>query len=302
VSITNVNQLTGDRLLLLDGAMGTQLINSGLAPGESPESLNLSKPEVVEAVHTQYLQAGSDVILTNTFGGNRNRLALHGLEEQVEEINAAAVRVARKAALNFDAKIAGSIGPLGGLLAPLGSITPQEAHDAFSEQAGGLASNPGPHAAADSIDLFWIETMSSLDEALLALQACQKISSIPAAVTMSFDTNRHTMMGVSPTQAVETLVEAGAVAVGLNCGQSLEDNEAVISQMAHAAKDVALIAKPNAGIPQWHDGDLHYSGTTTVMVDFFRRFADLGVKLIGGCCGTTPQHIAAMRQAWPKAN
>ncbi|MDP7066587.1 MAG: homocysteine S-methyltransferase family protein [Acidimicrobiales bacterium] len=283
--------------LVIDGAMGTQLFSRGLLPGSPPEQLNLENPEIVEAVHTEYLRVGSDIILTNTFGGTRQRLALHGLEDKVYEINSAAARIARRSALKFDALVAGSIGPLGQLLDPLGPLSAVEARDAFREQIIGLTTDSQGQRSDNSVDLLWIETMSSLEEATIALEACCELSDLPVAVTMSFDTNRHTMMGVSPAAAVTALLAAGASAVGLNCGNSLADNEVAIREMREAAPDATLIAKPNAGIPEWKGAELTYSATPVLMAEFACRLQHLGVRLIGGCCGSTPDHILAMRSA-----
>ena len=289
--------LTQQQLLLLDGAMGTQLFDRGLSPGDPPEMLNLVDPDIVRSVHNEYLSVGSDIILTNTFGGNRHRLALHALDDKVHEINDAAVRIAKQAALKFGALVAGSLGPLGALLAPLGPVSAEEALDAFKEQVDGLTAGTGDRDGNSAIDLLWIETMSSLDEATIAIDACRELSALPVAVTMSFDTNRHTMMGVSPANAVKALLDAGASAVGVNCGNSLDDNEAAITQMREADPEALLIVKSNAGIPEWQGAKLSYSATPELMADFTRRLQDLGVQLLGGCCGTTPEHISAMGSA-----
>ena len=293
--------LMQQQLLLLDGAMGTQLFDRGLPPGDPPELLNLVDPDTVQTVHNEYLRAGSDIILTNTFGGNRHRLALHDLEDKVHEINDTAVRIAKQAALKFEALVAGSIGPLGVLLAPLGPMPAEAALYAFEEQVDGLTAGTRSRDANSSIDLLWIETMSCLDEAAIAIDACRQLSELPVAITMSFDTNCHTMMGVSPANAAKALLDAGASAVGVNCGNSLDDNEAVIAQMREAAPEATLIAKSNAGIPEWQGAKLSYSATPALMADFTRRLRDLGVQLVGGCCGTTPEHIAAMRSALREA-
>ena len=289
--------LTQQQLLFLDGAMGTQLFDRGLSPGDPPEMLNLVDPDIVRSVHNEYLSVGSDIILTNTFGGNRHRLALHALDDKVHEINDAAVRIAKQAALKFGALVAGSLGPLGALLAPLGPGSAEEALDAFKEQVDGLTAGTRDRDPNSSIDLLWIETMSSLDEATIAIDACRELSALPVAVTMSFDTNRHTMMGVSPANAVKALLDAGASAVGVNCGNSLDDNEAAITQMREADPEALLIVKSNAGIPEWQGAKLSYSATPELMADFTRRLQDLGVQLLGGCCGTTPEHISAMGSA-----
>ena len=259
--------------------------------------LNLVDPDIVRSVHNEYLSVGSDIILTNTFGGNRHRLALHALDDKVHEINDAAVRIAKQAALKFGALVAGSLGPLGALLAPLGPVSAEEALDAFKEQVDGLTAGTRDRDPNSSIDLLWIETMSSLDEATIAIDACRELSALPVAVTMSFDTNRHTMMGVSPANAVKALLDAGASAVGVNCGNSLDDNEAAITQMREADPEALLIVKSNAGIPEWQGAKLSYSATPELMADFTRRLQDLGVQLLGGCCGTTPDHISAMGSA-----
>ena len=289
--------LTEQQFLLLDGAMGTQLFDRGLPPGEPPEMFNLVEPDIVQAVHSEYLRVGSDLILTNTFGANRHRLALHALDDKVYEINDAAVRIAKQAALKYDALVAGSLGPLGALLTPLGPISAEAALDAFKEQVDGLTAGARGRDTNSSIDLLWIETMSSLDEAVIAIDACCQLSELPVATTMSFDTNRHTMMGVSPANAVRALLDAGATAVGVNCGNSLDDNEAAITQMRDADPEALLIVKSNAGIPEWQGAKLSYSATPALMADFTRRLQDLGVQLVGGCCGTTPEHIAAMNSA-----
>ena len=277
--------------------MGTQLFDRGLSPGDPPEMLNLVDPDIVRSVHNEYLSVGSDIILTNTFGGNRHRLALHALDDKVHEINDAAVRIAKQAALKFEALVAGSLGPLGALLAPLGPVSAEEALDAFKEQVDGLTAGTRDRDGNSAIDLLWIETMSSLDEATIAIDACRALSALPVAVTMSFDTNRHTMMGVSPANAVKALLDAGASAVGVNCGNSLDDNEAAITQMREADPEALLIVKSNAGIPEWQGAKLSYSATPELMADFTRRLQDLGVQLLGGCCGTTPEHISAMGSA-----
>jgi methionine synthase I (cobalamin-dependent) len=287
--------LEAQQTLVLDGAMGTELFAKGLTTGDAPERLNLTSPELVSAVHHSYLAAGSDIVLTNTFGGNHFRLRLHGLHDQVHEINKAAAAIASEACFEHNGAVAGSIGPLGELLEPYGSISIPDAIDAFEEQADGLASGGRSYYAQASVDLFWIETMSSLEEAEAAITACRSVSDLPIAVTMSFDTNKHTMMGVSPADAAVALTKAGAAAVGLNCGNNLDDNETAIRQMQQAVPDAVLIAKANAGIPEWAGADLTYSGTPAVMASFAVKLRDIGVRLIGGCCGTTPTHIAAMR-------
>ncbi len=276
-------------VLLVDGATGTQLMASGLEAGDAPERLNLDRPEVVWGLHQSYVDAGSDIVLTNTFGGSSYRLALHKLDDRVIEINRQAARHARHVVDQVERRVlvAGSIGPTGELLAPLGELQPQDAVRAFADQAQGLAEG--------GADLLWIETMSSLAEVEAVVAGARQVTDLPIAVTLSFDTAGHTMMGVSGTAAGTRLRELGVDAMGANCGNNLADTEAALAEMIECAGDIPVIAKSNAGIPEWRGAELAYSGSPEVMAAHAHRVRQSGVQIIGGCCGNNPEHIAAMR-------
>lgn len=277
---------------LADGAMGTMLFEAGLESGGSPELWNLERPETVSAIHRGYLEAGADLILTNTFGGSRFRMALHGLEGRVEELNRAGARLARQAAvaLGDRAVVAGDIGPSGGILEPLGDLAYAAAVDGFAEQAQALIGG--------GVDVVWIETMSDLEEIHAAIEGVRRVSpTIPLLTTMTFDTRGHTMMGVSPEQAVEALAGWGAAAVGGNCGNGPDEILQVIEKMRRHAPQVRLVAKANAGIPAWKGGRAVYGAGPEEMAAHAAAVAERGAWLIGACCGSTPAHLRAMAQA-----
>lgn len=283
--------LDSQETIVLDGAMGTMLFAAGLQSGAPPEEWNVSHPDRIRAVHRHYVSAGSDIILTNSFGGTRYRLKLHNLQDRVYELNKAAAENARAEA---DAAgrmvlVAGSMGPTGELLIPMGTMTFEDAKAAFAEQARGLA--------AGGADLLWIETMSDLEEVRAAVEGARAVTDLPVAATMSFDTNGRTMMGVTPAQAVRTMREWGLVAVGGNCGNGIAEIEGVIDAMHREAPDVRLIAKANAGIPQWRNNELIYDATPPVMGRYAQRVRALGACFIGGCCGNGPDHITAIAAA-----
>ncbi|HRJ44421.1 MAG TPA: betaine--homocysteine S-methyltransferase [Caldilineaceae bacterium] len=278
------------RLLMSDGAMGTMLQDAGLTDGGAPELWNVKSPEVVRAIYQGYLDAGSNIISTNTFGGTSARLKLHKMEDRVAELNEAGVRLAAEVAHPAGALVAASIGPTGELIVPLGPLTIEEATVIFAEQAAALA--------AGGADCILIETMSDMREVEAAVKGAQQATDLPVVVTLTFDTNFHTMMGVSPKQAVETLSGWGVFLIGANCGNGPSEIEAVMTEMAqHRPKGVYLMAQSNAGMPQYNAGHIHYDGTPEVMADYATKMRNLGVNVIGGCCGTTPVHLRAMRQA-----
>jgi len=285
-----LSELLSERgVLLVDGATGTQLMAADLEPGDAPERLNLDRPEVVHRLHESYVNAGSDIVLTNTFGGSRFRLKLHKLDDRVVEINRLAAQHARHVVDQLDRRVlvAGSIGPTGELLSPLGTLEPADAEAAFAEQAQGLTEG--------GADLLWIETMSSLDEVDAAVLGARQRSDLPIVVTMSFDTAGRTMMGVTGAMAATRLAELGVAAMGANCGNNLADTEAALAQMVAVAPDIPIVAKANAGIPQWVGTDLVYSGSPEVMAAHAHRVRSAGVSVIGGCCGNNPSHLALMR-------
>jgi 5-methyltetrahydrofolate--homocysteine methyltransferase len=272
--------------------MGTMLFEAGLTSGDSPERWNVERPDVIRGVHQAYRAAGSRILLTNTFGGNRFRLALHGLDTRVAELNEAAARLAAEAAHapGGDAVVAGDIGPSGGILAPLGDLERDDAVEGFAEQAAAL------HAGG--VDVFWIETVSALEEVEAVLEGVRQAAPrVPVVVTMSFDTHGHTMMGVSPEQAAKELTALGAAAVGGNCGLGPAELLPAMVAMRASAPDAVLVAKPNAGLPVLEDGRAVYRGSPAEMADSARRLVAAGVRIVGGCCGSAPAHLRAMAEA-----
>ena len=281
--------LQKDGPVLADGAMGTMLFSLGLQHGDAPESWNLAESDKVKQVHRDYIEAGSQIILTNTFGGNGLRLALHNLSDQVVPLNKAAAVNAAEVAENVGGPVvvAGSMGPTGGLLEPLGELTMAEIISTFSEQAAALVEG--------GVDVLWIETMSDLGEVRAAVEGARAASpQIPIVVTMTFDTAGHTMMGVSPEKAVEALEQLELAAFGANCGNGVEEIEEVIRKMHTVIPDATLVAKANAGIPHLENGVAVYGASPEMMAAYAERAIAAGAKIVGGCCGSTTDHIRAM--------
>ncbi|MEE8390229.1 MAG: homocysteine S-methyltransferase family protein, partial [Anaerolineae bacterium] len=271
------------------GAMGTMLQAAGLPAGMSPEAWLLENPDPVRGVHSAYIEAGSDLILTCTFGGTRTRLERPGLADRVAEVNQRAVEIARAAA-GSGAYVAGNIGPLGEFLAPLGKLTYERAVEIFAEQTTALVEA--------GVDVLYIETMSDLNEARAAVEGAQRVGSdIPIFITLSFDSHGRTNMGVRPEQAVETLLAMGVDAIGANCGATLEMTEEAVTKMHEVAPQALLIAKPNAGKPHMVGRETVYDATPEDMAEYARKFVALGARVVGGCCGSTPAHIQAIAQA-----
>jgi len=275
--------------LVADGGTGTELFARGLKAGDAPERMNLDMHEAVRGRHRSYADAGADIVLTNPFGANRHRLELHDLSDRVAEINSSAAAHARTVcdASGRRVLVAGSIGPSGELLKPLGALSPDDAAESFAEQARGLADG--------GVDVLWVETMSALEEAAAAVEGIRSVTELPFVVTMSFDTAGRTMMGVTGTLAGARLAELGAAGVGANCGNNLADTEAALAQILAAAPGIPVVAKANAGIPRWQGSELVYDGTHEAMAAHAHRMRSAGVDVIGGCCGNTPAHIAAIR-------
>ena len=283
--------LAEGRPLLADGATGTNLFAMGLTSGDCPELWNAERPDRVRALHRAFVEAGADIILTNSFGANRRRLALHGLGERARELSRLAAEIAREAADRAGRRVvvAGSVGPTGDLIVPLGPLSEDEACDVFVEQIEGLRDG--------GADVAWIETMSALEEIRAAALAAAK-TGMPFTITASFDTAGRTMMGVAPA-ALGALAEAlnpGPIAYGANCGVGASDLLAAILAMSTARPGAALIAKANAGVPKWHGAHIHYSGAPELMKTYAGLAVDCGARIIGGCCGNTPAHVAAMRR------
>jgi 5-methyltetrahydrofolate--homocysteine methyltransferase len=280
--------------LVLDGATGTELFRRGLESGNPPEAWNVEQPEVILDAYQAYVDAGSDLFLTNTFGGTRYRLALHKLDERVFELNKVAAELGRQVADRAREEqgrtvlVAGSMGPTGELMEPMGSMSMQACTSAFADQAEGLA--------AGGADVLWIETISSLEEGEAAVAGARSVCDLPICLTMSFDTAGRTMMGVTGAAAAELAARLEVDAVGANCGNNLADTEAAIKQMREANPDILIISKGNAGIPEWRGTELHYNGTPEVMAAYADRARQAGAQLIGACCGSTPEHIGLIRR------
>jgi 5-methyltetrahydrofolate--homocysteine methyltransferase len=281
--ITAINE----RVLVLDGAMGTMLQERGLLPGQSPEELNLTMPDLVAAVHQEYVAAGADIIVTNTFGGSREKLSHYGLEGSLVEINSAAVAIARKIA-GDSVYVAASIGPTGRFVEPVGDLTFDSMADIFREQAAALI--------AAGADLITLETFLDIKEIRAAIIAIRELSqTIPIVAMLTFDNNGRSVLGTSPEAAAITLEAVGADVVGSNCGLGVEGIYAILSAMRRVTS-LPLISQANAGLPVLKDGKTIFPGTPAEMVSYHDRMLELGVRIIGGCCGTTPAHIAAMKK------
>lgn len=280
------------KMIVADGGMGTMLFDLGLAHGTCPELWNVEFPANIQKVHEGYIGAGAQIILTNTFGGNQARLNTHSLAERGAELNRAAARIAREAAdrAAHPVVVAGSMGPLGELLEPYGLISAEAATEMFATQAQALVDG--------GVDVLWIETLSDLSELAVAVAGCQQVApDFPVVTTMTFDKGGRTMMGVTPEAAIEKMQELGAVAMGANCGNGPAEIEAVIEKMHIAQPGVTLVAKANAGLPRMREGQTVYDATPEMMADYARRVRDNGARIIGACCGSTPEHIRAIAGA-----
>jgi methionine synthase I (cobalamin-dependent) len=277
--------------LLADGAIGSNLFERGLTSGDAPELWNVEHPGRVAELHRAFVSAGADIILTNSFGGTRHRLKLHRADGRVSELNEAAARIARtEADANGGAVlVGGSMGPTGEILEPLGPLSLDAAREAFAEQALALARG--------GADLIWIETMSSVEETEAAI-AGARAAELPIVATLSFDTNGRTMMGITPSDLAGLHRKHGLAACGSNCGTGPSELVACIINLASASEpEAVLVAKANCGIPQFVDGAIRFDGTPELMAEYVRLSLDAGARIIGGCCGTTPEHLRIMRQA-----
>ena len=276
-------------ILLSDGAMGTELQKRGLKQGACPELLNLENPELVQAIHNDYFTAGSDIVETNSFGGTRARLSAYGLENKAYFLNRRAAELARKVcpAGKF---VAGSMGPTGALLEPFGELSEDEAIDQFKEQAAALAEG--------GVDIFFIETMITLEEMGAAIKAVKAVSDLPIAATFTFELSPngvHTNWGVDVATATQFLLDAGADIIGANCGEGVEVVVQVVRQM-RSKTDKPILAQPNAGLPEVKGKFIAYPESPESMANKMRALLQLGVNIVGGCCGTNPQHIRLLRQ------
>jgi len=281
-----------DGPLLGDGAMGTMLQDLGNNEGGAPELWNVKHVDVVEGVLEGYASSGSQLLTTNTFGGTRARLQMHGLEDRVEELNEAAAALARRVADRHPGTfVLGDIGPSGELMEPMGDLTIDSAAEMFGEQIRGLV--------AGGVDGILIETMSDLSEVEAAVTAARKEApGLPVFATLSFDTNLRTMMGVSPAMAVQAMSDMGVDVIGANCGRGLDEMRIIAAQLAEAgAGRVRLMVQSNAGLPKLQGDTFVFDGTPEEMAAYAIEMRDLGFAVIGACCGSSPPHIAAMREA-----
>ncbi|SNT68754.1 betaine--homocysteine S-methyltransferase [Paracoccus seriniphilus] len=284
--------LTERDWLLADGATGTNLFNMGLESGEPPELWNTDHPDRIRALYRGAVDAGSDLFLTNSFGGNASRLRLHKADSRVGELNRVAAELAREVADSAGRKVivAGSMGPTGEIMAPMGALTHEGAVEMFHEQAEALKDG--------GVDVLWVETISAAEEFRAAAEAARLVG-MPWCGTMSFDTAGRTMMGLTSAQ-LSALVEKlpnPPVAYGANCGVGASDLLRTVTGFLASGNERPLIAKGNAGIPRFEAGHIHYNGTPELMADYACLARDLGVRIIGGCCGTMPEHLRAMREA-----
>ncbi|MDD9855694.1 MAG: betaine--homocysteine S-methyltransferase [Gammaproteobacteria bacterium] len=292
-----IERLLAERgVLLADGATGSNLFERGLQTGDAPELWNARHPRRIASQYQAFIDAGSDIILTNTFGGSRQRLQRHAAAHRVAELNRAGAAIARECVSRAGRRIliGGSMGPSGEIMQPLGALSHAEAADAFAEQAAALKDG--------GADVFWIETMSSREEVQAAVDGAARVG-LPIVATFSVDTNGRTMMGLAPADivALSARMPRAPDAIGANCGVGASELIAATVNMRHAGEQQGvaplLVAKANCGVPQYIDGKITYSGDAQVMAEYARLAVDAGARIIGGCCGTTPAHIVAMRKA-----
>ncbi|ROU04318.1 betaine--homocysteine S-methyltransferase [Histidinibacterium lentulum] len=278
--------------ILADGATGTTLFNMGLQSGDAPELWNVEHPDRIAALYRGAVEAGSDLFLTNSFGGNASRLKLHDAQGRVDELNRAAAEIGREVAdgAGRPVVVAGSVGPTGDIMAPMGTLTHEAAVEMFHEQAEALK--------AGGVDVLWLETISAPEEFRAAAEAFA-LADMPWCGTMSFDTAGRTMMGMTSSAMVRMVgkLPNPPRAFGANCGTGSSDLLRTVLGFAAAGPELPVIAKGNAGIPKYHDGHIHYDGTPELMADYAVMARNAGARIIGGCCGTTPDHLRAMRAA-----
>lgn len=281
---SRLEQCLSQRILVADGAMGTMLQEAGLAPGTPPELWNRERPDAVRAVHAAYVAAGADLVVANTFTATRLQLERHGLGDRVTELNRLGVELARLEA-GPDRLVFGDMTTTGQLLEPYGTLTFDQARDTYAEQAKALA---------DGVDAIIIETMMDVNEARAAIQAVHQVTDVPVICTFSFQKGGRTMMGAGAAQVAE-LWDEGLTVIGANCGHNLDDTLAVVQELHRLLPEATLMAKPNAGVPVLGaDGRTHFDLGPEAMGTYSVRYLDAGARIIGACCGSTPDHIAAI--------
>ncbi len=297
--MTDILDRLKKEILVCDGAMGTMLQKHGLSAGECPEYWNLTKAETLVSIHKEYIEAGADIIITNTFGGNRLKLQKFNLENKSREINISGVANARAAVKKTGKKvlIAGDIGPTGSLLEPLGFLSAAEAFEAFKEQAKALSEG--------GAELVIIETMIAVEEAVAAIKAVKENTKLPVIACMTFEVQANkdirSVMGVDIGAMVAEFTGAGADIIGSNCGNGSEQMVDIIKAI-RAETEKPLIAEANAGIPRFNKGEIYYDGTPGVVASFTNALLEAGANIIGGCCGTTPEHIKQIKNQIERRN
>ncbi|MGZ4338417.1 MAG: homocysteine S-methyltransferase family protein [Gaiellaceae bacterium] len=280
--------LARDGVLVADGATGTNYQRLGIAPGVAPEEWVFDAPEQVQALHRRFVDVGAQIVLTCTFGATSLRLADGPLAGRGDELNRRAAALAR-GAVGTETIVAGSIGPTGHLADPLGPLTRALAVSTFADQARSLAEG--------GVDVLVLETFFSLDEGLWAVEGIRSVTDLPLVVSYSFDQGRRTMMGLTPTEVVAAFAPLGIAAVGANCGKSLGDTDAIVDELLAATNGLPLWVKPNAGVPRVVGDEVVYDSRPDDQARHLAGYAALGVKVVGGCCGTTPEHLAAIAAA-----
>src|SRR5215216_124761 len=288
---TNFLDILSSQTILADGAMGTMLHSHGVGFDKCFDELNLTNPLAVAEIHRAYIEAGAELIITNTFGANRFKLTKHGLQDKTIAINKAGVDLAKRvvAASFRDVLVAGDVGPLGVRIAPYGRVKPEEAREAFAEQIRALAES--------GVDLIVIETFSDLYEIREAIKAAQQVCDLPVVASVTFTRDDRTLLGDDPVRVARTLKEAGVDVIGVNCSGGPAQLLRLLKQMNQSAPNAKFWVKPNAGWPEQVGGRIMYPADAEYFGDYALSFREAGACIVGGCCGTTPQHIAAMRKA-----
>ena len=287
-----LERLNGGEVLVADGATGSNLQKMGLRPGQPPEDLIIDNPDILFKLESSFVEAGSDIILTCTFGGTRMRMKDSKYQDRAPEVNIKAAELARKAASAREGvMVAGSMGPVGGLLKPYGPLDAEDVKATFAEQAKALTEG--------GVDLLLIETMFSFEETTAAFEGAKSVSDLSIVVSFSYDRGTRTMMGIKPKDVIKRYSEMGATVVGANCGTTLENMEAVVNEYKATLPNFPLWVKPNAGVPHM---DIEteqgvYDMTPEDMGNYAKKYVELGAKIVGGCCGNTPEHVAAIARA-----